>query len=77
MEGHLNYNVRPGELKMWSLNRGGCSGRFDWLYTYIYIYMYIHLYMYVNIFVYIYTDIYIYIYIVLRLGRILSVNISS
>ena len=23
MEGHLNYNVRPGEMKMWSHNRGG------------------------------------------------------
>ena len=23
MEGHLNYNVRPGEIKMWSLNRDG------------------------------------------------------
>ena len=25
IEGHLNYNVRPGEMKMWSLNRGGLS----------------------------------------------------
>ena len=29
MEGHLNYIVIPGEMKMWSLNRGGRSGRFD------------------------------------------------
>ena len=28
MEGHLNYTVRSGEMKMWSLNRGGLSGRF-------------------------------------------------
>ena len=26
-EGHLSSNVRPGEMKLWSLNRGGCSGR--------------------------------------------------
>ena len=39
IEGHLKYNVRPGEMKMLSLNRGqgvsnlsnrsGLSGRFD------------------------------------------------
>ena len=25
MKGYLNYNVRPGEMKMWYLDRGGFS----------------------------------------------------
>ena len=29
MDGHLNYNVRLGEMNMSSLNRDGRSCRFD------------------------------------------------
>ena len=35
MEGHLNYTVRSGEMKMWSSNRGGLLGRFDCICNYI------------------------------------------